>query len=677
MADPMEWFVNRLKQLQGFQKMMRGETDKCIMAIRAPAEMGKSWLIQRMRQECGAANLPTLYIDFRDRRPYDCLTIVRTARDQMGATAFNALTQTINEMTGVNIQLSTSGPAVTGGAQINVVGQQASVSGTQVSVGNVDVAGGNIIKDNHFYVQADSGTARRAIEIRITDAFFACLTASATPEKKVCFLLDSYENVTEEADRWLRDNLLARLRDKQLANVIAIIAGRTTPDFGDEWKARLASTGLDPFTQDDVTDYLTNKRKVTGLDVATVFKTCGGRSGPAQPDGGTGDDGDGKSGGLAMSDPIPSASLDQQSATLTATLFSKLPPVLARALQLAAIPYWFDLPLLTAVRGPDDADGRTPKILDWLRERSFVSRLPRDRYVLNTDVRDLIRARWTQDRQGFAEANSRLAEYFAGRMATASGPEADELRQAYIYHLLGAAGSAGIVELQQAFAEAEFSHRLAVAERLVEVAAEQRSFLEPRHVAWIEYLHARSLQLHNRWGASSAQLQALLEQTDLPSELRPRVQAALAASLVEIQHWTQAIELYQQARVAFETLGLYDEVAACQLGLGYAHMDLGLNVWGQRESRPTPSPSIWQTLVDLATLPVRLPILLYVLFSAREVELFPAGQYERLGRDLVRGCRKQHTGTEGHEGGDGSVPKVGGQPENRPHKRAGCRNHTP
>ncbi len=50
MADPMEWFVNRLKQLQGFQKMTRGETDKCIMAIRAPAEMGKSWLIQRMRQ---------------------------------------------------------------------------------------------------------------------------------------------------------------------------------------------------------------------------------------------------------------------------------------------------------------------------------------------------------------------------------------------------------------------------------------------------------------------------------------------------------------------------------------------------------------------------------------------------------------------------------------------------
>jgi len=274
MADPMEWFVNRVKQLAGFQKMMRGETEKCIMAVQAPAEMGKTWLIQRLRQECATAGLPTLHIDFRDRRPYDYLTVVRTARDQMGATAFNQLTQTINELTGVNIQLS---GASAGGAQVSVVGPQANLGGAQVTVG--DVAGGNIIKDNCFYVQADSSTARRAIEIRITDAFFACISALATADKKCVFLFDSYEDVTEEADRWLRDNLFARQRDKQLLSTITVIAGRKTPDFGDDWKARLASTGLDPFSQDDVTDYLTNKRKVTGLDIPTVFRTSGGRPG--------------------------------------------------------------------------------------------------------------------------------------------------------------------------------------------------------------------------------------------------------------------------------------------------------------------------------------------------------------------------------------------------------------
>jgi hypothetical protein len=272
MPDPMDWFVDRVKQLQGFQKMTRGETDKCIMVIQAPAEMGKTWLIQRLRRECAVCCFPTLHIDFRDRRPYDYLTIVRSARDQMGAAAFNALTQTINDLTGANIQISTSGAPGGGGVQINA-GGQASVGG--------DVAGGNIIKDNQFFVQADSGTARRAVEIRITDAFFACLAALASGalDKKCVFLFDSYEDATEEADRWLRDNLLTRLRDKQLCNAIAIIAGRKTPDFGDEWKARLASTGLEPLSQDDVQEYLAHKRKVVGLDVVTVFKTCGGRPG--------------------------------------------------------------------------------------------------------------------------------------------------------------------------------------------------------------------------------------------------------------------------------------------------------------------------------------------------------------------------------------------------------------
>jgi hypothetical protein len=264
MADPMEWFVDRIKQLAGFQKMMRGETEKSIMAIQAPAGMGKTWLIQRLRSECRANNLPTLHIDFRDRRPYDYLTIIRTARDQMGVAAFNSLTQTINEMTSVNIQLS---GLPTGNTQVNIGGQQVSFANSQVSVGDV----GNVIKDNNFYVQADSSTARRAVEIRITDAFFTCLAALATPDQKCVFLLDSYEDAPAEADRWLYDNLLTHLRDKLLPNTLAVLAGQKMPEFGDEWKPRLASTGLDTFSKDDVTDYLVNKRKVPTQSIGDAF----------------------------------------------------------------------------------------------------------------------------------------------------------------------------------------------------------------------------------------------------------------------------------------------------------------------------------------------------------------------------------------------------------------------
>lgn len=328
-----------------------------------------------------------------------------------------------------------------------------------------------------------------------------------------------------------------------------------------------------------------------------------------------------------MKDTSP-VSIEQQSATLTATLtttlFSKLPPVLARALQWVAIPYWFDQPMLAALRGPEDADGRTSKIIEWLSQRSFVSRLGEDRYVLNTDIRNLIRARWTSDRLGLVEANRRLANYFSARLAAGPGPQADEWKQAYLYHLLVADPDAGIAAFQQAIAEAEFSHRLAVAERLIQVAEEQRPFLDTWHAAWLTYLQARVLQLHNRWDESCELLRSLLDHPDRlgADNLRPRVQALLANGLIETGHWSHAAALYRNALNAFKANHEWDQVALCQLGLGYAHMTLGLHLWGQRVSRPLPLPSLGQTLADLVTLPARLPILIYLLLSAQDPALW-------------------------------------------------------
>ena len=51
--------------------MLACETPKSIMLIEAPADMGKTWLLQKMRHHCAGNGVPVLYVDFRDRRPYD------------------------------------------------------------------------------------------------------------------------------------------------------------------------------------------------------------------------------------------------------------------------------------------------------------------------------------------------------------------------------------------------------------------------------------------------------------------------------------------------------------------------------------------------------------------------------------------------------------------------------
>lgn len=264
MTDYLNWFVNREKQYQGFLKMMGGETTKTIMMIESQADMGKTWVVQRMRMHCEEQAIPVMHVDFRDRRPYDYLALVRLARDQMGQAAFLKLTETINNFTGVNININA------GAGGINVSNMQQSA----LSAGG-DIAGGSIIKDNQFTINADTEMARRAAESQINDAFFGSLK-ELLAEKKGVFLFDSYEDVTTEADRWIRDYLLLQVREKNLLNALVVIAGQKTPDPEGSLKPMVAKTGLDLFTQDHVREYIMERRKITGLDIETVFKTSGG-----------------------------------------------------------------------------------------------------------------------------------------------------------------------------------------------------------------------------------------------------------------------------------------------------------------------------------------------------------------------------------------------------------------
>jgi hypothetical protein len=267
MSEYVEWFVNREKQRKGFLKMLARETPKQIMMVDAPTEMGKTWLIQRLRHECQVRGVPVAHFDFRDRLPWDYLTILRQVRDQVGAAYFNPMTEVINNATGINIQLSTENIAV------NVDMQNSTINAAgDVAVGNV-----NVVVDNFQFVQADSETARRNIEIRITDTFFQCLTALIATQP-VVFLFDSAEVAPQPTLAWIESNLLMRVRNEQLPNVLVIMAGQTVPALDDAWRQAVARTGLDLFEVDHIREYI-SKRGLVDLDFDTVFRTSRGHPG--------------------------------------------------------------------------------------------------------------------------------------------------------------------------------------------------------------------------------------------------------------------------------------------------------------------------------------------------------------------------------------------------------------
>ena len=263
-VNPLSWFVNREKQYLGFQKMLAGNTIKRIMLIKAPADMGKSWLIQKIKAHCEELQIPTMSVNFADRREHDYLSLVRLGRDQLGGAFFNALTQTINNYTQTTINFQS------GGGQSGV--RFGNAGNTEIGG---DVAGRDIIKDNQFFIQSDNDVSRRAAEIQINDAFFSCLTQLLT-DKQAVFLFDSYEQISDEAERWLLEYLLLRHTEGHLSNALIIIAGRDIPQLSPTVRSQVATTGLDLFTEAHVTEYIMEKRGLTDLDSATLFRASGG-----------------------------------------------------------------------------------------------------------------------------------------------------------------------------------------------------------------------------------------------------------------------------------------------------------------------------------------------------------------------------------------------------------------
>ncbi len=246
-SDYVEWFVNRDKQRRGFMMMLEKKTPKQIMIVKAPAEMGKTWLIQRLYHECRSRNLPVALMDFSQRQPWDYLTLVRQARDQLGSANFNYLTQVINEVTSLRVE----------NVAVNVA-----IADSQLVNSPINVSEVKLTTDNFATIQTDSDLVRRNMEIRINDAFFVCLQ-SLVQLGQVVFLFDTADLAPASALDWIVNNLLWRLRNDELDNVLLIIAGREVPELDQSWNDTVAKTGLDLFTDDHIDEFIV-KRGLTG-----------------------------------------------------------------------------------------------------------------------------------------------------------------------------------------------------------------------------------------------------------------------------------------------------------------------------------------------------------------------------------------------------------------------------
>ncbi|MCP4427040.1 MAG: hypothetical protein GY803_21325 [Chloroflexi bacterium] len=317
---------------------MSTQTRQAVMVIEAPPDMGKTWLVSKMRQYCqqSAADVPAAQVDFRNPREIheiqDALGMVRLLRDKLGHDAYFAhLNAIISAFTEPDLGMDTSGLAglrqniesyfnldevqglcfdlgvnyenlagatlfaksrslVTYCLHRSMIGRlidaclalRPEVDWRQGLDDYLDGAGDGETAvptqtDSHAPLHADSDRERQNAERQINNAFFDCLAALLADKQPVALLFDAYEAAPPEAQRWLRDELLPRLNDDPLKDIVAIITGRKTPDLTDLGiKTLLVETKLDPFVEADVREYFEERRNITGLDLRTIILTSGG-----------------------------------------------------------------------------------------------------------------------------------------------------------------------------------------------------------------------------------------------------------------------------------------------------------------------------------------------------------------------------------------------------------------
>lgn len=356
-----------------------------------------------------------------------------------------------------------------------------------------------------------------------------------------------------------------------------------------------------------------------------------------------------------LSTAITFQQIDALTEQLLDIILTKSRPQLSEAVRLSAIPFWFDQELLTALRASDD--GLEPKILARMANLSFVHQDERGRYTLSQEVRHHLLEAWYDDRAGFKAAHQRAQEHFAQRLRdlcrdderlaaltdleasqeslnqalVALSPEISELVQNHLYHTLVVDGDVGVAWLRRLFHAATEAHRLALAERLLDLANEQRPWLTPDQRAHIDYLTALLDQAHERWQTSRQRLERMLSREGLPDDLQARVRRAMGNALVRQEQWVQAIALLHQALQTFQAADDQLESALTMLDLGYAHLDLALNTWGGGQIF-TPRRRRLDFLGDLFSLVSRLPIILYLMGHLGVSTLLPVILH--IGRDM-------------------------------------------
>ena len=328
--------------------------------------------------------------------------------------------------------------------------------------------------------------------------------------------------------------------------------------------------------------------------------------------------------------PPPIKALDHDlNLHLLEMILNKAPRLLREGLFLAAIPYEYNVPFLTALRQRDD--GRDERLAKRLLNYSFIRQLENDHYSMEAVERDFLLRCWLQeDPQAFRSAHERAVEFLADYSSSDPITHMHNL----IYHLLISDANRGTELFIKTFQTYINEHFLAPADRLIQTATDAYPYITSESAThsrassdtlsgfWSDndfnylllFCQARLSQLRGEWKKSNVTLSLLKAKKTLPKRLRPYVERAYGLGLAHSGLYVEAMARYYNALTLFsEQPNSEIEQGHTYIMLGDAYVDLGMAARGYRERLPvTTLVESWQQSVAYLSAFSPLPMMIYL-----------------------------------------------------------------
>jgi tetratricopeptide (TPR) repeat protein len=320
---------------------------------------------------------------------------------------------------------------------------------------------------------------------------------------------------------------------------------------------------------------------------------------------------------MTHDESLPSA-IEQRSTVGNAVgdILAVIPPQIAQALRLGAIPHWFDEELLAHLSG---AKLDVSEVRPYLQQFGFVKQDALGHFRYDREVRDYLLGWWRDEGLEEYRAASRLAQsYFEVQSQSTLFVERPMYEREVLYHLLATDETAGLKQLATLFEDALARYQRGQAESFAAQAMELMEILSPQGCLWTQYFQARLDLVYRRGDAGEETFRTLADQ-----EGDPVLQAVAQWSLGIIhqkQHdWSKAIKLYNVGLKILQRERSWMYGARVMLALGDAYRDLAEASGGFQEEADAPQGGIRRLLHVLQ----HMPFLAYE-WLVRRIGLLPS-----------------------------------------------------